>query len=67
MLGKKIKVLREENGLKQKDVANALKVSPQAVSLWETDGADPDIINIKKLAVFFNVTTDELLDFKVEL
>jgi len=67
LLGKKIKELREESGLKQKDVAQALKVSPQAVSLWETDGADPDIINIKKLAVFFNITTDELLDFNVEV
>ena len=62
MLGKKIKQLRKERNLKQSDIAVALNISRSAISLWETDRADPDLTNIKLLAKFFNVTTDELLE-----
>ena len=63
MIGKKIKELRKENGIKQKDIATALDISPQAVSLWENDNSDPDLENLKKLAQFFKVSIDEIMDF----
>lgn len=61
MLGKKITELRKEKGLSQKMLAEILEITPQAVSVWEKDKTDPDIINIKRLALFFDVSTDYLL------
>ena len=62
MIGRKLKELRKENGVKQNQIAKALGLSAQAISLWETDNADPDILNLKRLALFFNITIDELLE-----
>jgi len=61
MLGKRIKELRTENDTTQKALAEALGISFQAVSLWESDQADPSVENIIKLADFFDVSTDYLL------
>lgn len=46
----------------QEDLAEALDMSPQAVSRWETDTALPDSTVIRKLAYLFDVTTDCLLE-----
>ncbi|MDR3263651.1 MAG: helix-turn-helix domain-containing protein [Clostridiales bacterium] len=64
MLGKKIKELRTEKGITQKELAKKLNLSPQAISLWEKDKADPDLLNIKAIAKFFEISTDELLEFE---
>lgn len=60
-LGIKIRRLREKHGLKQINLANALQVSPQAVSKWEKGISSPDIDSLKKIARLFNVSTDFLL------
>lgn len=60
-LGVKIRRLREKHGLKQINLANALQVSPQAVSKWEKGASIPDIDSLKKIANLFNVSTDFLL------
>lgn len=65
MLGKKIRELRKERKITQNQLAKALNISRQAVSLWEMDKADPDIINIKLLAKYFDITIDELMDFEI--
>ena len=62
MLGKKIKELRKESGITQKELAKQLGITFQAVSQWEKDQTDPDILNILALAKVFGVTTDELLE-----
>ncbi|MBQ7313525.1 MAG: helix-turn-helix transcriptional regulator, partial [Clostridia bacterium] len=54
--------LRRKNDMTQEDLANALDMSPQAVSRWETGTAFPDSTVIIKLAYLFNVTTDYLLE-----
>ncbi len=61
-IGEKIRLLRQKRHLKQLDLANALQVSPQAVSKWEKDDNTPDLALLVKLSRFFNVTTDYLLD-----
>lgn len=57
----KLKELRKKFGLKQVDLANSLRVSPQAVSKWERDENYPDIILLKKIASLFDVSIDYLL------
>jgi len=60
-VGSKIRFLREKHGLKQINLANALQVSPQAVSKWEKGANLPDIPILLKIAKLFDVTTDYLL------
>lgn len=60
-LGSKIRFLREKHGLKQINLANALQVSPQAVSKWEKGANLPDIPILLRIAKLFDVTTDYLL------
>ena len=57
-----LKHLRRKNDMTQEDLADALGLTPQAVSRWETDAAFPDSSVIKKLAYLFDVTTDYLLE-----
>jgi transcriptional regulator with XRE-family HTH domain len=61
-LGARIRAQRERLGLKQADIANALQVSPQAVSKWERGENGPDIAILGALARLLGVTTDWLLD-----
>ena len=63
-LGKRIAALRKEKGLKQDALAEALGVSPQAVSKWENDQTCPDISLLPKLADLLGVSVDELLSGK---
>ena len=65
-LGKRIAMLRRQRGLKQEDLANALNVSPQAVSKWENDQTCPDISLLPRLAQLLGVSVDELLSGKKE-
>lgn len=64
MLGKKIFELRKSANLTQKMLATIIGVTPQAVSLWEKDLADPDLLNIKALANYFQISLDELLEME---
>ena len=60
-LGKRIMQYRKNKGLTQDKLAEALGVTPQAVSKWENDQSCPDISTLPKLAEIFGITTDELL------
>jgi class 3 adenylate cyclase len=60
-LAKKIRGRREKRGLKQQDVANALNISPQAVSKWERGENAPDIAVLAPLARLLDVSVDWLL------
>ena len=62
-IGKKIKNLRKAQNLSQEKFAEHFNVTPQAVSKWENGTAYPDITIIPSLAVFFNISIDELFDF----
>ena len=65
-LGQRIRARREQRGLKQADVANALQVSPQAVSKWERGENAPDILLLGSLATLLGVSTDWLLGTQSE-
>lgn len=59
-IGKKIAELRKAKGITQDELAEALNVSPQAVSKWENEQSCPDISLLPVIADFFGVTIDEL-------
>ena len=63
-IGEKIKELRKSQDVTQEKLADYLNISYQAVSKWENGLALPDITLLPKLANFFGVSTDELLDLK---
>ncbi|MBP8625332.1 MAG: helix-turn-helix domain-containing protein [Syntrophorhabdaceae bacterium] len=61
VIGSTIRKLREQHNLKQINLANALQVSPQAVSKWEKGASLPDIETLVKISRLFNVSMDFLL------
>jgi len=61
ILGKRLKLLREKLGKNQEHVANTIGISRARYSHYENNHVEPDIGLIRKLANYFNVTTDYLL------
>ena len=64
--GEKLSSLRRKAGLTQNEVAEALGVTPQAVSKWESDSSCPDIFTLPKLANLYGTTVDDLLSRESE-
>ena len=60
-LGTTISRLRAEKKLSQGDLADALGVSRQSISKWETDASVPELDKLIKLSQLFGVTLDELV------
>lgn len=60
-IGAKIKELREAKKMSQKDLADYLNVTPQAVSKWERNKSYPDLDMLVRLSNYFQISTDELL------
>ena len=59
-IGNKIKTLRLQKTVTQEQLAEHMKVSPQAVSKWENGVTLPDIMLLPELAAYFGVSIDEL-------
>ncbi len=57
----RIKQLRIENNLTQKDIAEKLGMTPTGISYWESGNAVPNYETLKKLADLFNVSIDFLI------
>ena len=55
MIGANIKKLRLEHGMTQKNLADKLFVSAQAVSRWENNEVEPSISTILELAKIFEI------------
>ena len=60
-LGEALKEHRQRCGMTQEYVAEALGVSRQAVSKWETGAAEPSTSNLLALAKLYGVDAGELL------
>ena len=63
-VGQKIKEYRIKAGLTQKDLADQLHVTYQAVSRWENDDAEPSIDTLKEMCGILNCSIEVLLDMK---
>lgn len=57
----RIKDLREDKDLKQKDIAKILNVSQQQYSRIETGENEIKLDSLIKLALFYNTSTDYIL------
>lgn len=62
MLGSIIQDLRKSYGLNQVELAKKLGVTKQAVSNWENNNILPSIDMLIRIASFFSVSTDYLLE-----
>ncbi len=62
MLSKKLKQLRKEYMLTQVELAHRFGVTQQAIAKWEAGRALPEPETISRIAGFFGVTADHLLD-----
>ena len=66
MIGANIRKLRLQHEMTQKNLADKLFVSAQAVSRWENDEVEPSIGTILELAKIFDVSADEILGVVTE-
>lgn len=62
MLCDKIKELRKSHGKSQVEIANELSVTKQTVSNWENNNIQPSVDMLVKIADYFGVSTDYLLE-----
>lgn len=60
-VGARIRDRRKERGLTQDELAEIIRVSPQAVSKWERGLAVPEISNLKEISRIFGVSVDYLI------
>ena len=59
-LGTNIRKFRNEKDMTQKDLADELHCTPQAVSRWEADEVEPSIDTLKQMATLFGCSMDDL-------
>lgn len=61
MFPERLKGLRIENNLTQKELAEKFKIRQQTYAQWESGRTKPKGETLEKFASFFNVSTDYLL------
>ncbi len=65
LLSDKIKKLRQKSNLQQKDLVEYLKVAKSTYSQYESGDRVPSLDIIRRIAEFYNVPTDYLLEHQV--
>lgn len=64
--GEKLKTIRLEQKLKQKDIAKVLGISTTCYAGYEQDYREPDIKTLSKLCIIFEISADYLLNLEDE-
>lgn len=59
--GNKLKSLRLDRNLSQRDLAKATGISQQALSFWEQNKRTPNMDDCIVLADFYDISLDELV------
>lgn len=62
----KIRQLRTDAGMTQRELAEKLFKSESAIRMWELGKSEPDLLSINALAEIFNVSTDVILGIAPE-
>ena len=63
-LGDKLKTLRQQFNLSQKEVASIIDTSPSIISNYESGERTPSVENLIALARLYQCSTDYLLGFQ---
>lgn len=66
-IGQRLKSLRKINNLSQSDVAKYIDVKTNSISQYESGSSGLSIENVLKLAELFNVTTDYILCYNLNV
>lgn len=66
MIGMNIATLRKRNNMTQEEVAEQLSVSRQTLAKWERGESEPDIGSCVALAEIFQVSLDDLVNYREE-
>lgn len=67
IFGRRLKELRVEKGFSQRKFGEIFSVCNQTVSFWESGSREPDLDTLVKIAHYFEISVDELLDENVPL
>ena len=62
-----LKKLRVERGLLQKDVAEALRIDRTTYVKYENGKSHPDYDMLKRIASYYGVSTDFLLNYELRM
>jgi len=60
----RLKTLREEKKLSQRELAKLIKMASSTLGMYETGKREPDFDTVSKIADFFHVSVDYLLGRK---
>ncbi|MBE6542749.1 MAG: helix-turn-helix transcriptional regulator, partial [Ruminococcaceae bacterium] len=60
-IGEIIKEYRTKKGITQEELGNKLFVTKQTISKWECGKTDPDIEMLRRIAVFLDIPSDEII------
>lgn len=59
--GDRLRILIDERGITQKELASQLNIAPSTVSSYVQNTREPDFATLKSLATYFSVSIDYLL------
>ena len=65
-MGERLKELRKERNLTQKQVAEVIGITIKGYNFYELGLREPPIDTLKKLCLFFNVSSDYLIGLSDE-
>ena len=60
----RLKELRKERGLTQKQLAEVLETTDDSIFSWEKGRSQPSIETLQKICNYFNVSADYLIGLK---
>ena len=60
-IGKNLKYIRKYYNISQEELAKATQITQAAISFWERNERTPNIIDLIKLADYYQISLDELV------
>ena len=62
VFGTRLKELRKEQGISQRKLGEIFEVCNQTISFWESGSREPDLDTLVRIAHYFNVSLEYLLE-----